>query len=194
MRPAMEDQHQPVRVISRSRLEMLFDGVFAIAMTILVLELKVPDLEIADRRNSSLLLHELVKESGTFFSYLLSFAILGVFWWRHNHVYHYFRTITSKMLVLHFVQLAAAAFFPFTAALYGRYPTNFGGVLIYLACVATYLWASFGNLIVARRDGALSDDMTPETFAKMRRRTLRGALVMSAMFVVYVALAHGLVK
>ena len=105
---------------------MLFDGVFAIAMTILVLELKVP--EIDDRLSSSQLLHALLKESGTFFSYLLSFAILGVFWWRHNHVYHFFRTITSKMLVLHFVQLAAAAFFPFTAALYGRYPTNPGGV------------------------------------------------------------------
>jgi len=184
----MADQHQPVRVISRSRLEMLFDGVFAIAMTLLVLELKVP--EIDDRRNSAALLLALRHEAATFFSYLLSFAILGVFWWRHNHAYHYFRTITSKMLFLHFVQLAAAAFFPFTAAMYGRYPTNPTAVAVYVACAGTYFWASFANLVVAKRDGALSDDLTPEAYGKMRRRGLRAALLMSGMFVMYVILAR----
>jgi len=177
-----------VRVISRSRLEMLFDGVFAIAMTLLVLELKVP--EIDDRRNSGILFSKLLEQRATFFSYLLSFAILGVLWWRHNHAYHHFRTITSKMLVLHFVQLAAAAFFPFTAALYGRYPTNPVGVLVYVACVGIYFWASFGNLVVAKREGVLSDDLTPEVYAKMRRRGLRAALLMSGMFVMYTALAE----
>jgi TMEM175 potassium channel family protein len=184
----MADHPQPVRVISRSRLEMLFDGVFAIAMTLLVLELKVP--EGVDRHNASALVDRLLLEQkGTFFSYLLSFTILGVFWWRHNHVYHYFRTITSKMLFLHFVQLAAAAFFPFTAALYGRYPINPGAVLFYVGCVGTYFWAAFGNLVVAKKDGALSDDLTPEHYTKMRRRGLRAALLMTAMFVMYVILA-----
>jgi len=93
------------------------------------------------------------------------------------------------MLFLHFVQLAAAAFFPFTAALYGHYPTNPAGVLVYLACVGTYFWAAFGNLVVAKRDGALSDELTPEAYARMRRRGLRAALLMTAMFVMYVILA-----
>jgi TMEM175 potassium channel family protein len=182
----MSNEHAP-RVISRARLEMLFDGVFAIAMTLLVIELKVPEIE--DRHSSRALLHALLQQKATFFSYLLSFTILGVFWWRHNHAYHHFRTITARMLALHFVQLAAAAFFPFTAALYGRYPTNPAGVLFYVACVATYFWASVGNLVVAKRDGALSEDLTPEAYAKMRRRTLRGALVMSVLLVLYAALA-----
>jgi len=166
---------------------MLFDGVFAIAMTLLVLELKVPEIE--DRHSSRALLLALRQQGGTFFSYLLSFAILGVFWWRHNHTYHHFRTITARMLALHFVQLAAAAFFPFTAALYGHYPANTAGILFYLGTVAAYLWASFGNLVVAKQDGALTDELTPDAYAKMRRRTLRGASVMSAWFVLYSVLA-----
>ena len=168
---------------------MLFDGVFAIAMTLLVLELKIPELEPGDRKNIALLLQKLLEQKSTFFSYVLSFAILGVFWWRHNHAYHHFRMITAKMLFLHFVQLAAAAFFPFTAALYGRYPTNPTAVLIYLGCVDTYFWATFANLAVAKRDGVLSDDLTPEAFAKMRRRSVRAALLMSAMFILYLLLA-----
>ena len=172
-----------VSVISRSRLEMLVDGVFAIAMTILVLELKVPELEGA--RSVDELRRALVHQAPTFFSYLLSFSVLGVFWYRHNHQYRNFRVITPGMLVLHFVQLAAAAFFPFCAALLGRYPVNRLGQVVYMACVLVYAWASFGTLLVARKSGALGDEMTPEAYARMRRRGLRSVMIISALFALY---------
>src|SRR2546425_3417736 len=95
-----KDQHAAVSVVSRSRLEMLFDGVFAIAMTILVLELKVP--ELVDVRSVDELRRSLVHQAPTFFSYLLSFAVLGMFWYRHNRQYRHFRVINSGMLALHF--------------------------------------------------------------------------------------------
>ena len=72
---------------------MLFDGVFAIAMTILVLELKVPELgraEVSAGDGGG------ASASGpTFLSYLLSFGILGMFWFRHNAQYRHFHTITG---------------------------------------------------------------------------------------------------
>ena len=75
------------------------------------------------------------------------------------------------MLALHFVQLAAAAFFPFTAALYGHYPTNPAGVIFYVGSVAAYSWAAFGNLVVAKRAGALSDELraTVNTMEELAR-------------------------
>src|SRR5215470_10608372 len=88
-----------VHVISRSRLEMLVDGIFAIAMTILVLELKVP--ELTDRRSVWELARAIGRQAPTFLSYLLSFFVLGMFWYRHNMGFRHYRVITAKMLALH---------------------------------------------------------------------------------------------
>src|SRR5947209_4051234 len=112
----------PHSVISKSRLEFLFDGIFAIAMTILVLELKVP--ELTERNSVGELARTLSHHVAIFGSYLLSFAVLGMFWYRHNQFYRHLKYITKGGLALHLLQLAMAAFFPFCAALLGRYPTN----------------------------------------------------------------------
>jgi uncharacterized membrane protein len=176
----MKDDTMAVPVVSRSRLEFLFDGVFAIAMTILVLELKVPD--IADRRSVAELATALAHEAPTFVSYLLSFAVLGVFWYRHNQQYHAFRVITPGMLLLHFVQLAGAAFFPFCAALVGRYPTNGLALVVYLGCVLVYVWSSLGIWVLARKVGS-SADLTIAAYQESRNGWLRGCLVVSAVFV-----------
>ena len=184
-----EHIHSP-SVISKGRLEFLFDGIFAIAMTILVLELKIP--ELVDRRSMGELARELAHHAPTFGSYLLSFAMLGMFWYRHNHQYHHFLRITEGMLALHFVQLAAAAFFPFCAALFGRYPRNGLSVVVYVGCILVYLWAMAANWIVAKRGGALSAEVTAADYLRTRTKALLGCLVISIVFtaVVIEALVH----
>jgi uncharacterized membrane protein len=187
----MEQPHDDSpSVISKGRLEFLFDGIFAIAMTILVLELKVP--ELVDRRSMGELAHELAHHAPTFASYLISFATLGMFWYRHNHQYHHFLRITEGMLALHFVQLAAAAFFPFCAALFGRYHDNGLSIMIYLGCILVYLWAMSANWIVAKRGGALGAEVTAEDYRRIRTKGLRGCLVVAALFAIFLikALLH----
>ena len=179
----MKDEHTPVPVISKSRLEFLFDGVFAIAMTILVLELKVP--ELADQRSIGELARALVHEASTFVSYLISLVVLGVFWYRHNQQYHNYHVISRGMLVLHFVQLAAAAFFPFCAAIFGRYPTNALSQVVYLGCILVYAWASFANWVVAKRSGSIAAELTEAAYRRSRTRLLRWCLLVSALFAVY---------
>jgi len=174
----------PVSAISRSRVEFLFDGVFAIAMTILVLELRVPDL--VNHRSSAELARGLSQYASTFGSYLLSFFVLGSFWYRHNHQYRYFQTITIPILVLHFVQLAAAAFFPFCAALFGRYPFNPLSAAIYVGCVLTFQLATVLAWIIGRRAGAMSVDLSDETYRRTLRRTLRQLVLATALLVFYV--------
>jgi uncharacterized membrane protein len=154
-----------VPAVSRSRLEFLFDGVFAIAMTILVLELRVPEL--------------------TFASYLLSFGMLGILWYHHNRQYHHFRVITRSMLVLHFVQLAAAAFFPFCASLLGRYPTNGLSQVVYISCILVYVWASLANWVIAGRSGSLGSETAAADFLRSRNKLLRGCLALSIVFFIY---------
>lgn len=170
--------------ISKSRLEFLFDGFFAIAMTLLVLELRVP--ELADRHSVPELARGLAQYATTFGSYLLSFIVLGAFWFRHNHQYHWYERITPPMLVLHFVQLAAAAFFPFCAALFGQYPFNPLAALIYVSCIMTYLWASFATWVTAHRTGAMIVELGDDEYVRRTRRMLRRTLVVTALFAFYV--------
>jgi len=174
-------------VVSKARLEMLFDGIFAIAMTILVLELKVP--ELADRHSVAELGHALGHHAATFVSYLVSFLMLGVLWYRHNQHYRHLQHVSASMLALHLVQLAMAAFFPFCAALMGRYPTNRLSLVFYTGCIMVYGWAALLGWLAAERAGAIAPQLAPADHRRHRRRNVRGALVTTGLFAYSLAMA-----
>jgi len=170
----------PRPAISRARLEVLFDGIFAIAMTLLVLELKVPDL--ADRRSVRELGQALLHDGPTFLSYLLSFWMLGMLWYRHNQMYRQIERISRRMLVLQLSQLALAAFFPFCAALEGRYPMNPLALTIYSGCILLYSWTSMLYWHVAWTVGAVRPELDRTEYLAARRRILRGSLMLTLIF------------
>jgi uncharacterized membrane protein len=170
-------------VISKGRLEILFDGIFAIAMTILVLELKVPDL--SDSHSVSELARSLAHDGYTFGSYLLSFFMLGIFWYRHNYHYRHLHHITKGMLALHLLQLSMAAFFPFCAALLGRYPTNSLSIVVYIGCGMVYSWGSWLNWIVAGKAKAFVPEFKREEYIHIRNRGIRGCIIISVFFISY---------
>lgn len=188
----MDDQHRSDSVISRSRLEMLVDGVFAIAMTILVLDLKAPDL--IDKRSVPDLARSLLHQTPTFVSYLLSFFVLGLFWYRHNQQYRHYRSISRGMLALHFVQLAAAASFPFCAALVGRDGANPLAMTIYLACIAVYAWTATVTWIVAKRSASLSAELSDAAYRRSKKRAVVSSAVVTALLVMYVGKTIGAVS
>lgn len=171
--------------ISRSRLEFLFDGIFAIAMTILVLELRVPDL--TDRHSVSELGQHLMQHASTFVSYLLSFAMLGILWYSHNQQYRHFQSITRVMLGLTLVQLASAAFFPFCAALFGRYPINRLSQVIYIGCIMVYQWCSLGLWLAAKSADVVSAELAAPAYRKIRKGNLFGTLFCTTIFLAYLA-------
>jgi uncharacterized membrane protein len=177
----MKKEHSnSLSVINKNRLEFLFDGIFAIAMTILVLELKVP--ELADKFSIAELAYDLVHHGYTFVSYLLSFMMLGIFWYRHNLQYRHFQLITRSMFVFHLIQLAAAASFPFCAALFGRYPTNGLSLVVYTGCIMVYTWAMSVNWVVAKRSKAFNSEFTGADYLLARNRMFRGCLIISILF------------
>jgi uncharacterized membrane protein len=169
--------------VSRARLEFLVDGIFAIAMTILVLELKVPELE--DRHSITGLAHGLAEHASTFISYLLSFGMLGLLWFHHNSLYRHVTRITLPMFAMQLVQLAAAASFPFCAALFGRYAINSLAQFVYVTCVAIYMWAGLVSWVTARRSGALDERCGPELYDRLRKGSLRGAIVPTVLALIY---------
>lgn len=160
--------------MSKARVETLVDGIFAIAMTLLILDVKVPGL--ADPRSRTELLGALAHALPTVAAYFLSFFLLGVFWVWHHRLAEKVRHFDGALLALTFAFLALVSAFPFVAALQGRYFANLGSLAIYFPVLGLILLLQVLFLVTARRRGLLREDLTPEDFRQAHRRNLMGFL------------------
>ena len=105
-----------------TRVEAFSDGVFAIVVTLLVLELKVPALK--DHASVSELAYQLVELVPKVLSWLISFIIVCKFWLNHHHVLGLARRADYAMVWLNSMFLMGQSFIPFPTALMGEYPDN----------------------------------------------------------------------
>jgi len=106
--------------MDKTRLINLSDGTFAIILTLLVFDIRVPDEAVIDSNASFLL--QLAHLSPLFIAYVVSFAVLVMFWMSHNFFYEYLdRTINRLVILLNMLFLATLAFIPFTARLLGEH-------------------------------------------------------------------------
>ena len=121
--------------MQKNRLEAFSDGVLAIIITIMVLELKVPhEVELAALRP---LLPVLL-------SYALSFIYLGIYWNNHHHMFHSTSHVNGAILWANLHLLFWLSLFPFTTAWVGENhlapaPTAVYGFVLLMAAVAYYL-------------------------------------------------------
>jgi uncharacterized membrane protein len=101
------------------RLEAFSDGVFAIAITLLILEIKVPHLE-GDESLAKALLH-LWPSYG---AYAFSFWVIGIFWVNHHSFFKLFRRVDHGFLLLNVLLLALISFIPFPTSVLAEYLTD----------------------------------------------------------------------
>ena len=99
-----------------NRLEAFSDGVFAIAITLLVLELHSPELEEGER-----LWPALVHEWPQFAAYLTSFAILGIMWVNHHSMFRQIRRADRGLMFLNLLLLLWATLLPFPTSLFAEH-------------------------------------------------------------------------
>ncbi len=111
--------HPGMPLLPVDRIVNLTDAMFAIAMTILVLTIEVP--AVAPETAFDSLSEEIWELNPTFFSYVLSFAILGFSWVSHHAVYYYIRRSDSLLIWLNFLYLLFLVLIPFTTDLFGEY-------------------------------------------------------------------------
>src|SRR5215472_11488976 len=121
--------------MGKGRLEAFSDGVIAIIITIMVLEMKVPSGE------SFAALRPLLP---VFFSYVLSFLYVGIYWNNHHHMLHTCTTVNGAILWANLHLLFWLSLFPFTAGWMGENhfsaaPTAIYGVVLLMAAIAYYL-------------------------------------------------------
>jgi uncharacterized membrane protein len=127
------------RLSASSRVEAFSDGVLAIAVTLLVLDLKVPD---------DAGWHALVRQWPAYVAYLASFAYIGVIWVNHHYLFTRIRVVDSGLLWRNLVLLFAASSLPFPTAVVsssfqrGSDASRTSGLVLYasVAALAVASW------------------------------------------------------
>jgi uncharacterized membrane protein len=121
--------------MKRSRIEAFSDGVFAIIITIMVLELKIP------KEASLKALAELLP---VFISYIMSFVFVGIYWGNHHHLLHTVHHVNSRIIWTNMGLLFFLSLIPFSTGWMGEnhfdhLPVALYGVSLLLCAIAFYL-------------------------------------------------------
>ena len=121
--------------MGKNRLEAFSDGVLAIIITIMVLEMKVP-------HGGSL--SDLEPLFPVFLSYVLSFLYIAIYWNNHHHMMHTIQKVSGGILWANMHLLFWLSFFPFATGWMGenhflKLPVALYGVILFMAAVAYYI-------------------------------------------------------
>jgi uncharacterized membrane protein len=108
-----------VGAMSKHRIEALTDGIYAVAMTLLVIELKLPAHESIKTQVD--LINAVGHLLPRFLAWIISFLVLALFWIGHHRLFHHVRHVDGKLLALNIVQLGMVSLMPFSSALSGEF-------------------------------------------------------------------------
>lgn len=173
MSRARAAKHREENEIEFSRIVAFSDGVFAIAITLLVLNLGVPD----HIRNDDLA-QVLLRQWQDVFAYALSFAVIGRFWLVHHRFFGEVTAFDGRLIALNLFYLAWIVLIPFSSQVLGDHGSDAAAVVLYsinLSGVVLSGVLMFGD---AQRSGLART--SPEEFRANRDRALRIAAVFLA--------------
>jgi uncharacterized membrane protein len=147
--------------MSTNRLEAFSDGVFAIAITLLVLDIDVP------RPGSGHLGHELLAQWPSYAAYVVSFITIGIIWINHHAAFSRLRAVDHSILIWNLLLLLSVGILPFTTSLMATYLKEGSGeglaAAIYGASflVMGLVFVLANRQILFRRPQLLRDPIAP---------------------------------
>jgi uncharacterized membrane protein len=163
------------------RLIAFSDGVMAVAITLLVLDLKLPEgLTAGD------LYVALPALSHAVWCYVLSFIVIGLLWMAHHNQFAHIRRIDGVLMWLNLFFLMAVALIPFTTSVMSDHQTAlptmmYAAVLMAVALLLAAIWG-----YACRRPELMSTDVTPV----MRRQGVIDPLFVAVVFALSIGVAH----
>lgn len=161
-------------MFSKHRLEALSDAVFAIVMTLLVLDLKVPSGVAAGQLGEALR-----HNSPEWASFVLTFYIAAAFWVLQHQLFDLIEGMGSETLVPTFFFLGLVAILPYSTSLLSHYPTEPLTFTVYFGNQAVIAIALIAKLEIARSRGYLHQGMDTKTLRI--RLYFMGAVMASAI-------------
>jgi uncharacterized membrane protein len=163
--------------MTTSRIEAFSDGVFAIAITLLVLEIHVP--EDPEEGLGQALLHMWP----AYASYVVSFFVIGIIWVNHHAVFDHLKRADRPLLFLNLLLLMFVALLPWPTNLMATYMREGGSdeqvaAVVYSGTMAA-MGVAFGALwsYASRNRRLLADSLSPEEVRRLTRRFVAGTPV-----------------
>jgi uncharacterized membrane protein len=166
------------------RIIFFSDAVFAIAVTLLALEIRLPDSNVI--LSEEQLRDQILGMWQTYLGYFISFMVIGIFWMAHHRKFRLIRAYDSRLMLLNLLLLLVVAFLPFPSSLLSKYPdpvaTNFYALIMIvgemLLCI---LWW------YASRNNRLTD---PKLDPRQRRRQIINPIATSLVFLLSMGIAY----
>jgi uncharacterized membrane protein len=158
-------EQTPRRRLSPRRLEAFSDGVFAIAITLLVLEISVPENAGND------LLHAFLAEWPSYLAYVVSFATIGATWLSHSTITEYLEEVDPVFVRLNLLLLLVVSFLPFPTKLLASYIGDTGAERV-AATVYGLTLLAVGAMLAVVWIYAVNHKLVAEDMSELEARVL----------------------
>jgi uncharacterized membrane protein len=165
---------------SVSRLEAISDGIFAVAMTLLVLDLAIKGTTVPHGQHplwtpgafgsEREALKELRGLAPKVVPYVMSFMTLGIFWVGQQTQLNHLERANRQLTYIHLTFLSAVTLMPFSTRFLSAYLTYRIPFLVYWLNLLLAGWLLFASLVYAGRNGLFKAEATAEIRASLRRR------------------------
>ncbi len=183
--PASESKHasSEQEQLGLERLVFFSDAVFAIAVTLLALEIRLPSL--GDGLTNDQLLQALLALWPKYLGYAISFLAIGTFWMSHHRKFRLIVRYDAGLMLLNLLLLMAVAFVPFPTAVISEYGNRTATIFYALVMMIVGLLNTAVWIYASHRNRLIEPTLTP---LRARRETLR-VLVAPAVFLLSIGLA-----
>ena len=187
----MESERRPVRAMARgearhrdewdvefNRIVAFSDGVFAIAITLLVLALEIPE-------SSDDVWRSLADERGDLFAYAISFAVLGKLWISHHRFFSVLDRFDGTLMALNLLYLAFVVMVPYTSEVLGDYGETPAAVILYAGGMFAVTVTFSAQIVYSFRAGLVS----PRVAEMERRHAGPSSFLVAAVFLLSIPVA-----
>ena len=162
------------------RVVFFSDAVFAIAMTLLVIDLRVPEVDGGETSGEVI-----VSLLPGFLAYVISFGVIALNWNGHHRKFRVINGFDSRLIQLNFLLLFLVAFTPFPTSLMSEYPGEVPSVVLYAAVVAALSLVQLWMWVYAWRHEMVDATVEPD----MYRYVARNLLVVPVVFGISILIA-----
>lgn len=162
------------------RMKAISDGVFSIAMTILVFNIKIPT---APKNQIDLFWQQIVQQIPALIGFVISFLILGIMWISHSRFVRHIRLVDRTILLRNHIFLLFVALVPVPSGILGAYPSLpgayllYSGIMVLMGVSQFYLWQT------VLRKGFQTENTTPLLARYLSTRSLTVPLAFTVGFI-----------